>query len=74
LVAIFIASERAVISDLLHIIKNAYPGTNATAQQLLQCELLSDRSVPVDPAALEEAVTHHALAKQKKDGCQHDYK
>jgi hypothetical protein len=74
LVAIFIAIERAVINDLLHIIKNTYPGTNATAQQLFQRQLLSDGAVPVDPAALEEAVTHDALAKQKKDGRQHDYK
>jgi hypothetical protein len=36
--------------------------------------LLSDGAVPVDPAALKEAVTHHALGKQKKDECQHDYK
>jgi hypothetical protein len=28
----------------------------------------------VFPATLEEAMTHHALAKQKKDDCQDDYK
>jgi hypothetical protein len=28
----------------------------------------------VDPAAFMEAVMHHALAKQKKDDCQDDYK
>jgi hypothetical protein len=28
---------------------------------------LSDGAVPVEPAALKEAVPHHALAKQKKD-------
>jgi hypothetical protein len=28
----------------------------------------------VKPAALKEAVTHHAMAKQKKDHCQEDYK
>jgi hypothetical protein len=28
----------------------------------------------VAPAALKEAVTHRALAKQKKDDCQDDYK
>jgi hypothetical protein len=28
----------------------------------------------VDPAAFMEAVTHHAMAKQKKDDCQDDYK
>jgi hypothetical protein len=26
------------------------------------------------PAALKETVTHHALAEQKKDDCQDDYK
>jgi hypothetical protein len=35
---------------------------------------LSDGAVPVNPAALKEAVTHHAFAKQKKDDCQEDYK
>jgi hypothetical protein len=38
------------------------------------CLLLSDGAVPVKPPALKEAVTHHALAKQKKDDCQEDYK
>jgi hypothetical protein len=28
----------------------------------------------VDLAAFSEAVTHHALGKQKKDECQDDYK
>jgi hypothetical protein len=28
----------------------------------------------VDPAASKEAVTHHALGKEKKDDCQDDYK
>jgi hypothetical protein len=36
--------------------------------------LLADGAVPVFPATLKEAVAHHALAKQKKGGCQHDYK
>jgi hypothetical protein len=31
--------------------------------------LLSDGAVPVEPAALKEAVPHHALAKQKKEDC-----
>jgi hypothetical protein len=35
---------------------------------------LSDGAVPVKPAAFKEAVMHHALAKQKKDDCQEDYK
>jgi hypothetical protein len=35
---------------------------------------LSDGAVPVDPAALKEAVAHHAMGKQKKDDCQDDYK
>jgi hypothetical protein len=36
--------------------------------------LLSDRAVAVNPAALKEAVTHHAVAEQKKEDCQEDYK
>jgi hypothetical protein len=35
---------------------------------------LSDGAVPVKPAAFKEAVMHHALAKQKKDDRQEDYK
>ena len=35
--------------------------------------LLSERAVPVNPSALKESVTHHAVAKQKKDDCQKDY-
>ena len=31
-------------------------------------------AVPVDPAASEKPVTHHALGKQKKDDSQDDYK
>jgi hypothetical protein len=34
---------------------------------------LSNGAVPVDPAALKEPVTHHAMAKQKKDDGQADY-
>jgi hypothetical protein len=34
---------------------------------------LSDGAVPVDPTALKEPVTHHAVTKQKKDDCQDDY-
>jgi len=36
--------------------------------------LLPEGAVPVNPAAAKEAVTHHALGKQKKDNCQDDYK
>ncbi len=36
--------------------------------------LLPDGAVSVKPAALKEAVTHHAVAKEKKDDCQEDYK
>jgi hypothetical protein len=36
--------------------------------------LLSDGAVPVDPLALKEAVTQHAMAKQKKKDRQEDYK
>jgi hypothetical protein len=45
----------------------------------LSCRLWSDvdwglsRKV-VDPAPFTEAVTHHALGKQKKDECHDDYK
>jgi hypothetical protein len=35
---------------------------------------LSDGAVPVDALASKEAMTHHVLAKQKKDDCQGDYK
>jgi hypothetical protein len=35
---------------------------------------LSDGAIPVDALASKEAVTHHVLAKQKKDDCQDDYK
>jgi hypothetical protein len=34
----------------------------------------SDRAVLVTPASPEEAVTYHALAKQKEDDNQDDYK
>jgi hypothetical protein len=30
---------------------------------------LSDGAIPVDPATLKEAVTHHALTQKKKDDC-----
>jgi hypothetical protein len=33
-----------------------------------------DGTALVEPAAFVEAVTHHALCKQKKDECQNDYK
>jgi len=33
-----------------------------------------DGAVLVAPAASKEAVTHHALAKQKKADCKGDYK
>jgi hypothetical protein len=36
--------------------------------------LLSDGAVAMKPSALKEAVTHHAVAEQKKDDCQEDYK
>ena len=42
--------------------------------RLFQCLLWYDGAVPVDPAASKEAVTHHAMGKQKKDDCQDDYK
>jgi hypothetical protein len=33
---------------------------------------LFDVALPVDTAALKEAVAHHALTKQKKGDCQGD--
>jgi hypothetical protein len=36
--------------------------------------LLSDGAVPVFPATLKEAMTHHTLPKQKKDDRQDSYK
>jgi hypothetical protein len=35
---------------------------------------LPDGAVPVNPAALKEAVTHHAVAKQKEQDRQQNYK
>jgi hypothetical protein len=43
-------------------------------QDSFQCLLLSDGAVPVFPATFKEAMMHHALAKQKKDDCQDNYK
>jgi hypothetical protein len=43
-------------------------------QDFLQSLLLSDGAVPVDALASKEAMTHHVLAKQKKDDRQDDYK
>jgi hypothetical protein len=36
--------------------------------------LLSDGAVPVFPATLKEAMTHHTLTQQKKDDRQDSYK
>jgi hypothetical protein len=36
--------------------------------------LLSDGTVPVDALTSKKAMTHHALAEQKKDDCQDNYK
>jgi hypothetical protein len=36
--------------------------------------LLAQRAVPVNPLALKEAVTHHAVAEQKKDDGQKNHK
>jgi hypothetical protein len=36
--------------------------------------LLTGDAVPVEPAAVMEVVTHHVLAKQKKDDYQDNYK
>ena len=45
-----------------------------SSEDFIQCLLWLDGAVTVDPAASEEAVTHHAQAKQKKTDCQSDYK
>jgi hypothetical protein len=34
----------------------------------------SEGAIPVKRAASKEAVTHHALEKEKKNDCQDDYK
>jgi hypothetical protein len=44
-----------------------------SAQDSIQCPLLSKGSIPVDPAPFVEAVTDHALGEQKKDDCEDDY-
>jgi hypothetical protein len=36
--------------------------------------LLSDGAVAVNPAALKEAMLHHAVAKQKEKNCQEECK
>jgi hypothetical protein len=36
--------------------------------------LLPEGAVPMKPAALKKSVTHHAVAEQKKDDCQDNYK
>ena len=41
---------------------------------IVQRPLLSERPVPVIPSALKESVTHHAVAEQKKEDRQQDYK
>ncbi len=52
-----------------------YPGIIwSWDQDVFQSPLLPESAVPVNPAASKEVVTHHALAKQKKDDCQDDYK
>jgi hypothetical protein len=42
-------------------------------KNVFQSLLWSEGAVPVEPAACMEAVTHHALGKQKEDNCQDDY-
>ncbi|MGB6801139.1 MAG: hypothetical protein WBE31_02650, partial [Candidatus Sulfotelmatobacter sp.] len=44
------------------------------APQRTSDPLLAERAVPVEPAALKKAVTHHAVAEQKKDDSQDNYK
>jgi hypothetical protein len=44
------------------------------SRDLFQCLLWLDGAVLVDPATSKEAVTYHAMAKQKKADYQDDYK
>jgi|HubBroStandDraft_1064217.scaffolds.fasta_scaffold00959_5 hypothetical protein len=53
---------------------NVRVNPHRTAHLKWPTQLLADGAVPVHPLALKEAVTHHGLAKQKKDDCQEDYK
>jgi hypothetical protein len=46
----------------------------AAARTLFECPLLFHVAVAVDTSAAKEAVTHHALAKQKNGDRQHDKK
>ena len=52
----------------------ANPSDNLEPESSSPALLLSDGAVPVDALASTETMTHHALAEQKKDGCQRDYK
>jgi hypothetical protein len=45
-----------------------------TTAGFIQPPLLSDDAIPVFPATLKEAMTYHALTKQKKEDRQHNYK
>jgi len=47
---------------------------SSDGQDFVQCLLLPYGAIPVFPATLKEAMTHHALAKEKKDDRQDDYK
>jgi hypothetical protein len=54
---------------------NAYLGIIRSATKTcFRCLLSSDGAVLPGSTAFTEAVTHHALGKQKKDNCQDDYK
>jgi hypothetical protein len=66
--------EHARDLTFVHVKKRVASHHSSRDQDFFQCLLLSGGAVPVDPAAFMEAVTHHALAKQKKDDCQDDYK
>ena len=66
-------TKMTLFASDLHI-KKPVTSRSTRDQDFFQCLLLSSGAVPVDPAAFMEAVTHHALAKQKKDDCQDNYK
>jgi hypothetical protein len=42
-------------------------GYRGRGQSFSQCLLLSDGTIPVDTAALKEAVLYHAVAKQQEE-------
>jgi hypothetical protein len=60
--------------SFLHLKKSVASPHASDDLGFFQCLLLAYGTVPVFAAALKEAVTHHALAKQKKDDHQDNHK